>query len=258
MHKLKFVPGSSVIHRLYPLTKLIWLILGSIAFFLLSNGWLLLFIALTFLLVLSLLNLHVFKIRGFRFTLMTGAMLLILYLLFDKSGTLLFHPGIDGLRITSGGFSLGLRISSRFLAVIFLSYIFILTTDPVLIAYSLMKIGLPYRFGFMLVTALRLAPLMEEEGKTIYQAQLVRGIRYDRANFRKIPLLTQQFITPLLVSAIRRADKLVFSMEGRGFGQYDERTFLARTTPTKLDFLISILLTLLFTSSLYLNYWVLQ
>jgi len=254
MHKLKFVPGNSVIHRLYPLTKLIWLILGSIVCFLIDNGWLLLFIALFFQLILFLLNLHVFKIRGFRFTLVTGGMLLILYLLFDKSGILLFHPGIDVLRITSGGLSLGLRVSSRFWAVIFLSYIFILTTDPALVAYALMKVGLPYRFGFMLVTALRLAPLMEEEGKTIYRAQLVRGIRYDRADFRKIPLLTQQFITPLLIGAIRRADKLVFSMEGRGFGQHKNRTFLTETSPTYLDFAISLFLVLFFTTILIMDF----
>ena len=254
MHKLKFKPGNSIIHQLYPLTKLIWLIVGSIVCFLIDNGWLLLFIASTFLLILYLFNKHVFKIRGFRFTLVTGVMLLILYLLFDKSGTLLLHPGIDVLRITSGGLSLGLRISGRFLAVIFLSYIFILTTDPSLLAYALMKIGLPYRFGFMLVTALRLAPLMEEEGKTIYRAQLVRGVRYDRANLSKIPMLAQQFIAPLLISAIRRADKLVFSMEGRGFGQYDERTFLNRANPTFFDFAISILLVLFFTTALLLNF----
>lgn len=211
-------------------------------------------VAFIFFLILVLLNLHIFQMRGFRFSLLTGAMLLFLYLIFDKTGTLLFNPGIDWLRITSGGLDLGLRVSSRFWSIIFLSYIFILTTDPSLIAYSLMKIGLPYRFGFMLVTALRLAPIMEEEGQTIYRAQLVRGIRYDRANFRKIPLLIQQFITPLLISAIRRADKLVFSMEGRGFGQYEERTFLTQASPTYLDLVVSLLLVLFFASSLLLNF----
>lgn len=254
MHNLKFKPGNSIIHRLYPLTKLTWLILGSVICFLISNAWLLLFIAFSFLLILLLLNRDILHIRGFRFALLTGAMLLLLYLLFEKSGTILFDPGIEVLRITSGGLLLGLRISSRFLAVIFLSYIFILTTDPALIAYALMKIGVPYRFGFMLVTTLRLAPVMEEEGKTIYRAQLVRGIQYDRVSLQKIILLTQQFITPLLISAIRRADKLVFSMEGRGFGQYKKRTFLIQASPTYLDFTISFILLLFFTSALLLNF----
>jgi len=253
MHKLKFIPGNSIIHRLYPLTKLIWLILGSIVCFILINSWLLLSMAFLFLLILILLNLEVFQIRGFRLALLTGALLFFLYLLFDKTGSTLYNPGVERLRITSGGLSMGLSVSGRFLAVISLSYIFILTTDPAFLAYALMKIGLPYRFGFMLVTALRLAPLMEEEGRTIYRAQLVRGVQYDRININKMILLTQQFITPLLISAIRRADKLVFSMEGRGFGQYDQRTFLNRASPTYLDFVISFLLVLFFTSTLFMD-----
>jgi energy-coupling factor transport system permease protein len=185
---------------------------------------------------------------------LTGFALLLLYLVFDKTGMPLNNPKIDILRITTDGMAMGLLVSGRFLSIIFLSYIFILTTNPSLIAYTLMIIGLPYRYGFMLVTALRLAPLMEEEGKTIYWSQLVRGVRYDHANPRKIILLVQQFLTPLLISAIRRADHLVFSMEGRGFGQYNKRTFLSRVTPTKLDLMSSLFLVIFYSSLLYLNF----
>jgi energy-coupling factor transport system permease protein len=121
-----------------------------------------------------------------------------------------------------------------------------------------MKLGLPYRFGFMLVTALRLAPILEEEGQTIYKAQLVRGIRYDTGGIKKWILIVQQFMTPLLISALRRADKLVFSMEGRGFGKYTTRTFRNQSSPTSLDLIMSIILTLLFTTLILLNYGVLK
>ena len=149
---------------------------------------------------------------------------------------------------------MGLKIGGRFLAIIFLSYIFILTTQPNQLAYSLMKIGVPYRYGFMLVTALRLAPILEEEGQTIYQAQLVRGVRYDKKNIKKLLHLVRQFLTPLLFSALRKADKLVFSMEGRGFGKYPKRTFLDQTSPGYRDILVSIGLLLFFSSLLILNY----
>ena len=253
MHKLSYQPGNSLIHQLYPLTKFAWLLAGTVIVFIIQDGWLLMMTALFFTTVLAFINSEIWRIRGFRFAFLTGVGLFVLYLMFEKSGRVLLDPGINLLRITSEGVSMGLRFSGRFLAIIMMSYIFILTTDPSDLAYALMKIGLPYRYGFMLVTALRLAPVLEDEGRTIYQAQLVRGIRYDQANPRKVILLAQQFMTPLLISALRRADKLVFSMEGRGFGAQPTRTFRKRPIPTRFDLYISIGLTIYFSALVFLD-----
>lgn len=253
MRKLTYNPGSSLAHRLYPLTKFAWLLVGTVLFFLIQDGRLLIFSAGLSALVLTSIHRCIWRIRGFRLVILTGLALFILYLVFDKTGQILYDPGYHFLTITSGGLLTGLRFGGRFLSVVFMSYIFILTTDPSDLAYALMKLGLPYRYGFMLVTALRLAPVMEEEGQTIYRAQLVRGVRYDRGNLRKLVLIIQQFMTPLLISALRRADKLVFSMEGRGFGKQPMRTFRNRPCPTYLDLLISIILTFFFTSLIILN-----
>lgn len=254
MHKLSYQPGTSLIHRLYPLTKFTWMFLGTILVFIIQDGSLLIIIAILCAISLYGINHQIWHIRGFRFSVLTGMALFFLYLVFEKSGQILFNPGIQSLAITTGGVRLGLRYSGRFLTVVFLSYIFILTTDPSDLAYSLLKIGLPYRYGFMLVTALRLAPVMEDEGRTIYHAQLARGIRYDQFKLSKILILVQQLMTPLLISALRRADKLVFSMEGRGFGALPKRTFRNRTSMTYLDILISIGLLLLFTGLILINW----
>ncbi len=253
MHKLAFHTGNTIVHRLYPLTKFIWLFLGSIFIFLLKDSRTIVVIALVFLVALFQISHGLWQIRGFRFSLLTGFSLFFLYLLFDKSGRILFSPGIELLKITQGGLDMGLRVSGRFLAIIFLSYIFIISTDPNLLAYSLMKLGLPYRYGFMLVTALRLAPLLEDEGHAIYQAQLVRGVHYDRQGLVKLFLLVKQFFSPLLFSTIRRADKLVFSMEGRGFGKYPTRTFHDQTKPSNLDIVFSLGLSLIIIALFWID-----
>jgi energy-coupling factor transport system permease protein len=255
MAKLSYLPGSSIAHQLYPLTKFIWLLVATVLVFLIQDGRLLMATAGLSALVLISIDRNLWGMRGFRLVLITGMTLLLLYLVFDKSGQVLFDPGYQILSITSGGLLMGLRFSGRFLSIVFMSYIFILTTDPSDLAYALMKVGLPYRYGFMLVTALRLAPVMEEEGQTIYRAQLVRGIRYDRGNLRKMVLIIQQFMTPLLISALRRADKLVFSMEGRGFGKQSQRTFRKRPPLTILDLNVSLAMTLYFVMLITLNYW---
>jgi energy-coupling factor transport system permease protein len=247
MNRLSFQPGQTILHKLYPITKLIWLLLGSGLVFFLTNGYLLISLACFCLLILNLINPNIWHIRGFPVVFLTGFLLLCLYILFDKTGHVIFHPGIELLTITTSGLETGLRFAGRFLVIVFLSYLFILTTHPSGLAYALMKIGIPYRVGFMLVTALRLAPILEEEGRTIYKAQLVRGIRYDKSSLSKWFLLIQQFLTPLLISALRRVDKLVFSMEGRGFGKY----------PSALDLFVSIVLALFFTTLILINLGVL-
>jgi len=254
MRKLSYRPGTSLVHQLYPLTKFVWLILVSIIVFILTNGWLLISNAAILLVILLAIYPTIWRIRGFRFALLTGVMLFILYPLFDKSGQLIFDPGVKILTVTTTGIEMGLRISGRFLSIVFLSYIFILTTEPSELAYSLIKIGFPYRFGFILVTALRLSPILEDEGRTIYQAQLVRGVRYDQGNIKKFLNLIQQFLSPLLISALRRADNLVFSMEGRGFGKYTVRTFRDQTSPKSLDLMTSICISLYFAFLIIINY----
>jgi energy-coupling factor transporter transmembrane protein EcfT len=105
----------------------------------------------------------------------------------------------------------------------------------------------------MLVTALRLAPILDEEGRTIYQAQLVRGVQYDRAGPGKILLLAQQFLTPLLISSLRRADRLFFSMEGRGFGRFSQRTFREKSQPERIDLFCSIIMILIFAIIIFMD-----
>jgi energy-coupling factor transport system permease protein len=240
MHKLRFIFGKSLVHRLYPITKLFWLLLASVILFILTNGYLLIGTSFIFFLILLAIHPPIWKVRGFQFVLWTGFVLFLLYLLFVKDGQALLKLKPNFLTITSGGIEAGLLYCGRFLSVVFLSYIFILTTNPSQLAYAMMRLGLPYRFGFMFVTTLRLAPILEEEGRTIYQAQLARGVQYDRGSFRKLFLLIKQFLTPLLISALRRADRLFFSMEGRGFGKYDGRSFREQSHPTRLDWFCSL------------------
>ncbi|HUV74077.1 MAG TPA: energy-coupling factor transporter transmembrane component T, partial [Anaerolineae bacterium] len=115
-------------------------------------------------------------------------------------------------------------------------------TDPSSLAYALMQIGLPYRYGFVLITALRLAPIFEVESNTVYQAQLTRGVKYDVRSPRKFVTLARQLILPLLVSALSKVDELAVSMEGRCFGKYPTRTYRRTTRYTKWDFLALVLL----------------
>jgi energy-coupling factor transport system permease protein len=82
-----------------------------------------------------------------------------------------------------------------------------------------------------------LVPIFEKEAQTIYQAQLMRGIRYDRGNLRRLLTLARQFTLPVLVSALRKVDALAVSMEGRSFGRYATRSYFRPIRVTHKDWL---------------------
>jgi energy-coupling factor transport system permease protein len=233
--RITYQPGDSFFHRLHPLVKGGWLVFGTVLVFVLNSPWLVVAVVALLLLSFALAGLRLGGVRGSRLFVSTALLLGLLQVLFVNGGTPLCAVG--PLEITAGGLEAGVYVAGRFLSVIFMSYLFVLTTEPNDLAYALMQAGLPYRYGFALVTALRLVPAFEHEGQIVYNAQLARGVRYDVRSPRRFLTLARQFFLPLLVSALGKVDKLAVSMEGRCFGKYPTRTFLREVRVTGLDWL---------------------
>jgi len=175
--------------------------------------------------------------------------LFLLQALFYRQGDPLLT--LEGwFRVTEQGVARGLLVSGRFLIILLSSQLFVVSTDPSDLAYGLMQTGLPYRYGFALVTALRLMPLFEGEARTVQHAQLVRAVRYDRRALPRAYDILRQLLLPLLVSALRKVDVLAVSMEGRHFGRYRDRTYLRRVDWAWADTLSLLLLTALLAALL--------
>lgn len=231
--RIMYHPGHSWLHRLHPLVKLAWLVAGTVFVFVVRSPWAGIGVLALALLAFPLSRLPLGGLRGTGFFAVFAVVLFLIQVVAHRTGTLLLRIG--PLRVTTGGVSAGLYVAGRLLSVIWLSYLFVLTTEPNALAYGLMQAGLPYRYGFALITALRLVPVFEQEGQTVYQAQLARGIAYDRGGPRRFVTLARQFFLPLLVSALGKVDALAVSMEGRCFGKYPRRTFLRQVRFTRRD-----------------------
>jgi energy-coupling factor transport system permease protein len=230
--KILYQPRASWLHGLHPLVKLYWLAGLSISLFVLSSPLWVLTVLLVAVALFPLAGLSLRRdVRGVRFLATMGVLLFSLQAVFNHRGSPILNAilGPVNLLVTDGGVAAGIYVGGRFLSLVLMSYLFVLTTDPSSLAYALMRIGLPYRYGFVLITALRMAPIFEIEGNTVYQAQLTRGVKYDVRTPRKFVTLARQLILPLLVSALRKVDELAVSMEGRCFGKYATRTY--RRTP---------------------------
>jgi energy-coupling factor transport system permease protein len=231
--RVTYHPGDSLLHYLHPLTKIAWLIGGTAAVFVVRSPWAVAVAVALLLLGFPLAGVRLGRVRGTRLFISTASLLGLLQVLFVHEGAVLLEIG--PLAVTSGGVARGVYVAGRFLGVIFLSYLFVLTTEPNDLAYALMRSGLPYRYGFALITALRLVPAFEQEGQIVYNAQLARGVRYDVSSPRRFLTLARQFILPLLISALGKVDALAVSMEGRCFGRYPTRTFLREVQATWRD-----------------------
>jgi energy-coupling factor transport system permease protein len=131
------------------------------------------------------------------------------------------------IAFTDLGILKGILMTLRFLNVILMGGVFVATTDPVALVYSLMKAGIPYRYGFMVLTMMRFIPLFEAEMTIVSDAQKMRGLEVDKGGVRKLVRSIRYTMLPLVVSALGKSEVLALSMEGRAFGYRRTRTFLA-------------------------------
>jgi len=248
-----------MLHRLNPSLKLAGLIIITTGILIYPSwrfsGLLLLLTILGF--KVSNVPLNLSK-RRIRFLMAFSALLLAFQVLLTANGTILFFiiPKYDFLGpflpVTDFGIEKGFEISLRFLLVVFSSMLFVSVTDPTLLAHSLTRLRIPYRYSFALVIALRFLPLFDMENKTVRMAQRSRGISISVRGMSRILRTIRYTFFPLLVSALSRVDALSLSMDGRGFGHSRTRTYLRRSSWTTLDSSVLVLLSVLLLASILL------
>ena len=243
-----FVKNDTLLHRLNPALKLfalIALMIGIIVY----PRWQLSIV----LLLMILIGFYVAKIpirltKGrTKFVVVFSVLLFFFQVLVTTNGVLFGYliPQIGGIGplfpVTDFGMVRGLAISSRFLILVFSSMLFVSVTDPTLLAHSLTRFRIPYKYSFSLVIALRFLPLFDLENHTVRMAQKSRGITPEVTGLRKIIRTVQYTFFPLLVSALSRVDALSMSMDGRGFGYGADRSYLRKSSWSFSDTILLIL-----------------
>ncbi len=225
-----------MVHDLHPVVKLAWLLWVTVAVFVFDSLALPVIAVGAAVGLLWVSGVAPWRIPGMRLWAVLGIGILLTHALVVREGNVIVGP------LTDLGLTNGVRATGRLLAVILMSALFVITTEPFSLACALMRVGLPYRWGFALVTALRLAPVFRLEAHHVYRAQLVRGVAYDARGPRKWWLILRHLCLPLLVSALRTAHALSLSMEGRAFGLHPQRTYVGELVTTRRDLVAGALL----------------
>jgi energy-coupling factor transport system permease protein len=160
-------------------------------------------------------------LRRLRFVLLFALVLFVAQALSTRTGQALVA---SPLRITTGGLLAGGRMALRFLVILSASGLFVRTTAPDRLAQGLIQAGVPYRYGYLFILALRFVPFFQDELRSVREAQRVRGIRISVRSPRRIAHAARYTFVPVLVSGLHRVDSIAISMKGRCFGLYPART----------------------------------
>ena len=140
--------------------------------------------------------------------------------------TLLVHPSnadpsasavvVGPLRLSAAGLGAAAALALR-LAVIALTSVLVFgPSDATRLADSLSQhLRVPDRFAYGTLAALRIAPLVEHDWVTTGAARRIRGLEPSNPVSRLAGAPSR--LLGLLVSAIRRAERMALAMDARGF-----------------------------------------
>lgn len=225
------------LHRVNPSVKLLSMLILFIVIIFIHHLDLLMNISFLFLLLLFLFSGHPFK----RVSLLSIPFLLVFIststsmIFFGKGDTTWFKWGL--VHITEESFFRGIHLGFRALSFAALGLLFVLTTKPVYLFYSLMQqLRVPPRFAYSFMAAIRLIPIMYEEFQTLRYAYQVRGMQRKKGLSRFYQTLTFYTI-PLLAQSIRRAQRMAVAMETKRFSNR-KRTYYYQLRVTGNDLVL--------------------
>ena len=232
-----FIYRDSIIHKLDPRTKLLWVVMLTFLVFMTSNPYITIgtFAFVIFLIALAKLPAKAVwdssKLFVVGFTI--AYIVLFSLLLWD------IKQGIIG----------GLLFSIKFLIIILSTIVFAMSTSPRELISSLVKMKVPFEIAFMLTLAIRFVPVITREFNQVIDAQKARAHKISLSI--KHPLESAKSFVPIIIPTLmllfKKALDLSISIEARAFRALEKRTYPPRLKFKFADYIAIILLIVLFT-----------
>lgn len=214
---LEYSEGDSFLHRLSPLTKLIFSV-ALCAVSISSRSILFLLAVIGFNLLIGAAA-GIFKTAAgiLKGLVKLSIVLFLLQVFFIKDGTKLL-PDSFIINITDKGLIFSSLIVLRLMAATMpLALMLSITKTNDLMNVLVKKLRVPYKYAFSLMTAVRFIPVFSSEMAGIIEAQTARGVEFDTKNvFKKVGLILP-LCMPLLITSVRKIEGSAVSAELRGF-----------------------------------------
>lgn len=259
-----YINRESVIHRMSGATKLIVLILWSLAA---MTSFDTRFLALLPILAFILFGLSKIRFSDVKFLLWFTFVFMVLnnlliYIFSPEHGvsiygsrTIIFE-GYGRWTLTAEQLFYHLNVVLKYLATIPVVILFVSTTDPSEFASSLSKIGINYKVAYSVSLALRYIPDIQREFHDIMISQQARGLEMasKKQNIIKRLKNASAMLFPLIISSMDRIEVIANAMELRGFGKLKKRSWYSERPFRAPDYTAIIFVCLLMAISLTLNF----
>jgi energy-coupling factor transport system permease protein len=238
-----YIPGNSILHRLDPRTKMIWMVCAMVSVFILSNPLVpLVVIAVLVAFLLVAVQGKLFENALVRFLPIVILTVTITHGFVNPVGKTPIMIGADPIQLPYFGMMkweglyYGVLLALRISAVFFASITLVLTTTPEDLVTAINKLGVPYSYASMFGMSLQMIPIMQEEARIIVQAQRARALRENNLK-EKIQALVPLFV-PLAVGSMQRTETTAMVLEARAFGAPVKRTELHMIKFNTIDYFL--------------------
>jgi len=232
---IAMIPGNSIIHRINPLAKLVWVVGYVILAFSTQNIVILYSMALFALLLAPIAGVTKPLLKGALILVPVGSSLLALQIIapaVERPWTAVDQIG--PLVLYGDGVYYGFVLLGRIVASLLMALIMVMTTHPSDLFTSFAKLKVPYTLNFMLAMTLQLIPVFQREVGIIMSAQKSRGMK--GTGFSAV---LPSFV-PVFVGAIERVQQLSISLESRGFGSDGIKTSYRQVRGRASDWVVGI------------------
>lgn len=222
---LTFLRSHGFLYKCDAICKLLWVVLMTVACYSFRSP-LPMLAFFVFLLVLSAAGAHApikMILSTFAIFVLFGLCAGFFQIITNRDvGDVVFT--VLGLNITTVAIEMASRLLLKLATVGCTAVVFLWTTSPREFTIALITLGVPYRFGFAILVALRFLPLMKSEYGKIKDARTIRG-QIPVKGLKGIGDTIRVYIFPLLVNGLRKSEFAAVSMDSRAFGLYQKRSY---------------------------------
>lgn len=246
-----FRAGTSILHRLHPLTKLTFSLMAILVIFGGAGGWISAFVTgLLAMLILWRAGLAAQSAKViFR---LLGSLTFILFIIhgffFPENKTILFH--VANFSLGAEGLQFAFLIVMRLTAALAASLVMILTTPPSHLMQAMVEARLPYGLAYLLGSPLFLLPQMLARAQAIQAAQQSRGLETQGSLSTRVRALFP-LVAPLVFSALIDVEERSLALEARGFNAPYIKSSLMELPDTKAQRILRAVM-ILFAATLLL------